>query len=31
MEKQNRPYSVINVFDNLHKTIKKAQVEACLD
>ena len=31
MEKQNRPYSLINVFDNLHGSIKKVPLEIILD
>jgi hypothetical protein len=31
MEKQNRPYSLINIFDNLHGAIKKPSLEAILD
>mmetsp|Transcript_903 Transcript_903/g.953 ORF Transcript_903/g.953 Transcript_903/m.953 type:complete len:201 (-) Transcript_903:36-638(-) len=31
MLKQNRPYSVINVCDNLHGKIKKAQVQKLMD
>lgn len=31
MKKQNRPYSLINIFDNLHGKIKKPQVQRILD
>jgi len=31
MEKQNRPYSVQNVIDNLHGRIKKVQAQKILD
>ena len=31
MTKQNRPYSLINIFDNLHKTVKKNTLEEILD
>ena len=31
MQKQNRPYSAINVFDNLRGAVKKAQVQRLLD
>lgn len=31
MEKMNRPYSIINVFDNLHGEIKKAVLEEHLE
>lgn len=31
MEEQNRPYSAINVHDNLHGAIRKAQVVRVLD
>jgi hypothetical protein len=27
MEKQNRPYNLLNVFDNLHGKIKKTLLE----
>eukprot|EP01022_Parablepharisma_sp_SALTPOND_P028409 TRINITY_DN70920_c1_g1_i1.p1 TRINITY_DN70920_c1_g1~~TRINITY_DN70920_c1_g1_i1.p1 ORF type:complete len:325 (+),score=50.82 TRINITY_DN70920_c1_g1_i1:91-1065(+) len=31
MKEQNRPYSALNVFDNLHGEIKKADVQKILD
>ena len=31
MTKQNRPYSLINIFDNLHAAIKKPLLEKILD
>ena len=31
MYKMNRPYSLINVFDNLHGEIKKAPLEEILE
>lgn len=31
MKQQNRPYSLINVFDNLHSSIKKPQLQKILD
>lgn len=31
MQQQNRPYNVQNVFDNLHGTVPKAQVQQLLD
>ena len=31
MMKQNRPYNLLNVFDNLHGKIKKSLLEAILN
>ena len=31
LNKQNKPYSAINVFDNLHKAVKRAHVNRVLD
>jgi len=31
MKKQNRPYSLLNIFDNLHGKIKKPQCQRALD
>lgn len=31
MEKQNRPYNLLNVFDNLHGKIKKPALETILN
>lgn len=31
MTKQNRPYSIINIFDNLHAAVKKPMLEKILD
>eukprot|EP00826_Nyctotherus_ovalis_P064939 TRINITY_DN9535_c0_g3_i1.p1 TRINITY_DN9535_c0_g3~~TRINITY_DN9535_c0_g3_i1.p1 ORF type:complete len:192 (+),score=57.69 TRINITY_DN9535_c0_g3_i1:92-667(+) len=31
MKEQNRPYSALNVFDNLHGEIKKTEVQRILD
>ena len=31
MTKQNRPYSLINIFDNLHAAVKKPLLEKILD
>ena len=31
MQKQNRPYNLLNVFDNLHGTIKKSVLEVALN
>jgi len=31
MKNQNRPYSLINIFDNLHGAIKKSQLQNILD
>ena len=31
MKSQNRPYSAINIFDNLHGAIKKSQLQKILD
>lgn len=31
MLKQNRPYSVLNIFDNLHGKIKKSDIEKSLN
>lgn len=31
MTKQNRPYSLINIFDNLHAAVKKPLLEKVLD
>jgi hypothetical protein len=31
MEKQNRPYNLLNVFDNLHGKIKKPSLENLLN
>jgi 26S proteasome regulatory subunit (ATPase 3-interacting protein) len=31
MKLKNRPYSAINVYDNLHGKIKKASVQKALD
>ena len=31
MEKQNRPYNLLNVFDNLHAKIKKPALESALN
>ena len=31
MEKQNRPYNLLNIFDNLHGKIKKPILENALD
>ena len=31
MKKQNRPYNLLNVFDNLHGKIKKAELETILN
>lgn len=31
MTKTNRPYSLINIFDNLHKKISKKNLEKLLD
>ena len=31
MEKQNRPYNALNVYDNLHGKIKKQAIEAILN
>lgn len=31
MKSQNRPYSLINIFDNLHGAVKKAQLGKILD
>jgi hypothetical protein len=31
MKQQNRPYSALQIFDNLHKRIPKAMLERCLN
>jgi len=31
MKEQNRPYSALNVFDNLHGEVRKAEVQKILD
>ena len=31
MKSQNRPYSLINIFDNLHGAVKKSQLQKILD
>ena len=31
MKTQNRPYSLVNIFDNLHGAIKKSQLGKILD
>lgn len=31
MIKTNRPYSIININDNLHKTIKKKDLEKIIE
>lgn len=31
MQKQNRPYNLLNVFDNLHGKVKKAELEIILN
>ena len=31
MKTQNRPYSLINIFDNLHGAVKKSQLVKILD
>ncbi len=31
MKKQNRPYNLLNVFDNLHGKIKKPELEIILN
>jgi hypothetical protein len=31
MEKQNRPYNLLNIFDNLHGKIKKPLLETILN
>lgn len=31
MQKQNRPYNLLNIFDNLYGKIKKSVLEAALE
>lgn len=31
MEKQNRPYNLLNIFDNLQAKIKKPELQTILD
>lgn len=31
VSQQNKPYSAVNIFDNLHKAVKRAHVNRVLD